>query len=214
MCLDEIDKTSRKFQERLLQVVDKRQFKPVGSTNSRKVDFRLVCATNRDLAQEVESGRFLEDLYYRLKVISLRLPPLRERRDDIPLLAEHFLALYSKRLDKAVVGFSAQAMDLLVSYSWHGNVRQLEHEIERAVTFSEEGGLVTPDLFSEDLNEWASVVTTDTRRPMADAVQQVEKQMIKDAIRRSAGNKTRAAKSLGLSRRGLLNKIQRYHIEV
>jgi len=212
--LDEIDKTSRKFQERLLQVVDKREFKPVGSTISRKVDFRLVCATNRDLVQEVESGHFLEDLYYRLKVISLRLPPLRERRDDIPLLAEHFLALYSKRLGKAVVGFSAPAMDLLVSYSWQGNVRQLEHEIERAVTFSEEGGLVTPDLFSEDLNEWASIVTTDARKPMADAVQQVEKQMIKDAIRRCAGNKTRAAKSLGLSRRGLLNKIQRYHIEV
>ncbi len=212
--LDEIDKTSRKFQERLLQVVDKREFKPVGSTISRKVDFRLLCATNRDLAQEVESGHFLEDLYYRLKVISLRLPPLRERRDDIPLLAEHFLALCSKRLEKSVVGFSAPAMDLLVSYSWQGNVRQLEHEIERAVTFSEEGGLVTPDLFSEDLNEWASVVTADTRKPMADAVQQVEKQMIKDAIRRFAGNKTRAAKSLGLSRRGLLNKIQRYHIEV
>jgi len=212
--LDEIDKTSRKFQERLLQVVDKREFKPVGSTISRKVDFRLVCATNRDLAQEVEAGHFLEDLYYRLKVISLKLPPLRERRDDIPLLAEHFLALYSKRLGKPVVGFSAAAMDLLVSYSWQGNVRQLEHEIERAVTFSEAGGVVTPDLFSEDLNEWASVVTTDARKPMADAVQQVEKQMIKDAIRRFAGNRTRAAKSLGLSRRGLLNKIQRYHLEV
>lgn len=212
--LDEIDKTSRKFQERLLQVVDKREFRPVGSTISRKVDFRLICATNRDLAQEVEAGHFLEDLYYRLKVISLRLPPLRERRDDIPVLAEHFLALYCKRLGKSVVGFSAPAMDLLVSYSWQGNVRQLEHEIERAVTFSEEGGLITPDLFSEDLNEWATVVTADARKPMAEAVQQVEKQMIKDAIRRFGGNKTRAAKSLGLSRRGLLNKIQRYGIEV
>jgi transcriptional regulator with GAF, ATPase, and Fis domain/tetratricopeptide (TPR) repeat protein len=211
--LDEIDKTSRKFQERLLQVVDKREFKPVGSTVSRKVDFRLICATNKDLSQEVAAGAFLEDLYYRLKVISLRLPPLRERRDDIPILAEHFLEVYNSRLDKSVVGFSATAMDLLVSFSWAGNVRQLEHEIERAVTFAENGDLITPDLFSDELGEWGSIVATDGKKPMAEAVQQVEKQMIKEAMRRFNGNKTRAAKSLGLSRRGLLNKIQRYHIE-
>jgi DNA-binding NtrC family response regulator len=211
--LDEIDKTSRKFQERLLQVVDKREFKPVGSTVSRKVDFRLICATNRDLAREVEDGRFLEDLYYRLKVIALRLPPLRERRDDIPLLAEHFLEMYSSRLGKSVIGFSAAAMDLLVSYTWPGNVRQIEHEIERAVTFASEGELITPDLFSEDLTKWGTIVATDGKKPLMDAVEQVEKQMIREAIRRCGGNKTRAAKSLGISRRGLLNKLQRYHIE-
>ena len=210
--LDEIDKTSRKFQERLLQVVDKREFKPVGSTLSRRADFRLICATNRDMASEVASGRFIEDLYYRLKVISLRLPPLRERRDDIPILAEHFLGIYNAGMDKSVVGFSAPAMDLLVSFSWAGNVRQLEHEVERAVTFAEDGELITPDLFSDELSEWGSIVTTDRTRPMAEAVQQVERQMIKEAIRRFGGNKTKAAKSLGLSRRGLLNKIQRYHI--
>jgi transcriptional regulator with GAF, ATPase, and Fis domain/tetratricopeptide (TPR) repeat protein len=212
--LDEIDKTSRKFQERLLQVVDKREFKPVGSTVSRKVDFRLICATNRDLAQRVEGGHFLEDLYYRLKVISMRLPPLRERRDDIPLLAEHFLGMYSNGMGKSVIGFSAQAMDVLVSYTWPGNVRQMEHEIERAVTFATEGELITPDLFSEDLTGWGSVVATDTKKPLTDAVEQVEKQMIREAIRRSGGNKTRAAKSLGISRRGLLNKLQRYHMQV
>jgi transcriptional regulator with GAF, ATPase, and Fis domain len=212
--LDEIDKTSRKFQERLLQVVDKREFKPVGSAVSRVVDFRLICATNRDLSQEVEAGRFIEDLYYRLKVISLRLPPLRERRDDVPLLAEHFLGLYASRLDKSVIGFSASAMDLLVSFAWPGNVRQLEHEIERAVTFAAQGELITPDLFSEDVTSWGSIVATDAKRPLMDAVEQIEKQMIKDAIRRSSGNKTKAAKSLGISRRGLLNKLQRYHIEL
>jgi transcriptional regulator with PAS, ATPase and Fis domain len=211
--LDEIDKTSRKFQERLLQVVDKREFKPVGSTVSRTVDFRLICATNRDLNEEVARANFLQDLYYRLKVISLRLPPLRERRDDIPILAEHFLEVYNSRLDKSVVGFSAPAMDLLVSFAWAGNVRQLEHEIERAVTFAENGDLITPSVFSDELREWGSIVSTDGKKPMAEAVQQVEKQMIKEAMRRFNGNKTRAAKSLGLSRRGLLNKIQRYHIK-
>jgi DNA-binding NtrC family response regulator len=211
--LDEIDKTSRKFQQRLLQVVDKREFKPVGSTISRKVDFRLICATNRDLSEEVEAGRFLEDLYYRLKVISMRLPPLRERRDDIPLLAEHFLGMYTGRLGKPVIGFSARAMDLLVSFNWPGNVRQLEHEIERAVTFAPEGEVVTVDLFSEDLTKWGNLVAADPKRPLTEALEQVEKQMIRAAIARCGGNKTRAAKSLGISRRGLLNKIQRYHIE-
>jgi transcriptional regulator with GAF, ATPase, and Fis domain/tetratricopeptide (TPR) repeat protein len=211
--LDEIDKTSRKFQERLLQVVDKREFKPVGSTVSRRIDFRLICATNRDLAKEVEGGRFLEDLYYRLKVISMRLPPLRERRDDIPLLAEHFLDLYNKRLGRAVIGFSAPAMDLLVSYTWPGNVRQIEHEIERAVTFAGDGDLVSPGLFSEDLTGWGTLVATDGRKPLTDAVEQVEKQMIRRAMRECGGNKTKAANSLGISRRGLLNKLKRYHIE-
>jgi transcriptional regulator with PAS, ATPase and Fis domain len=211
--LDEIDKTSRKFQERLLQVVDKREFKPVGSTVSRRVDFRLICAANRDLSQEVESGRFLEDLYYRLKVISMRLPPLRERRDDIPLLAEHFLEMYSSRFGKDVVGFSAEAMDLLVSYTWPGNVRQIEHEIERAVTFAGEGELITPGLFSEDLTKWGTIVGTDGKKPLVDAVEQVEKQMIREALRRCGGNKSRAARTLGISRRGLLNKLQRYHID-
>jgi transcriptional regulator with PAS, ATPase and Fis domain len=178
------------------------------------VDFRLICATNKDLSEEVAAGRFLEDLYYRLKVISLRLPPLRERRDDIPLLAEHFLEAYNSRLEKSVVGFSAPAMDLLVSFSWAGNVRQLEHEVERAVTFAENGELIAPDHFSDELREWGSIVSTDGRKPMAEAVQQVERQMIKEAMRRFAGNKTKAARSLGLSRRGLLNKLQRYHIQL
>jgi len=211
--LDEIDKTSRKFQQRLLQVVDKREFKPVGSTVWRKIDFRLICATNRDLAEEVRAGRFLEDLYYRLKVISLKIPPLRERRDDIPLLAEHFLEVYNKRLGKSVVGFTSAAMDLLVSYSWPGNVRQLEHEIERAVTFCRDGNLITPELFSDEVTEWRSHFGMTTVKPIAKAVEEVEKALIREAMRRFGGNKTKVAKSLGLSRRGLLNKLHRYRIE-
>ena len=210
--LDEIDKTSRKFQDRLLQVVDKHEFKPVGSTISRKADFRLVCATNRDLAREVEAGHFLEDLYYRLKVISLRIPPLRERRDDIPLLAEHFLKKYATEMDKSVAGFSPAAMDLLVSFAWPGNVRQLEHEVERAVTFVDDGEVIVPSLFSDELRGWASVVASDSCQGLVEAIEQVERQMIKDALRRFNGNKSKVARNLGLSRRGLLNKIQRYHI--
>jgi transcriptional regulator with GAF, ATPase, and Fis domain/Tfp pilus assembly protein PilF len=210
--LDEIDKTSRKFQERLLQVVDKHEFKPVGSTVSRRTDFRLVCATNRDLAREVEAGRFLEDLYYRLKVISLKVPPLRERRDDIPLLAEHFLDKYADQMHKAVAGFAPPAMDLLVSYSWPGNVRQLEHEVERAVTFVESGEAVMPALFSDELRGWASVVSSGAGHGLSETIEQVERQVIGDALRRFKGNKSKAARNLGLSRRGLLNKLHRYGI--
>ena len=210
--LDEIDKTSRKFQERLLQVVDKREFKPVGSTVSKKADFRLVCATNKDLAREIESERFLEDLYYRLKVISLKLPPLRERRDDIPLLAEHFLEKYAGEMDKAVAGFAPTAMDLLVSYSWPGNVRQLEHEVERAVTFVEDGEVITPALFSDELRSWGSIVASSGGRGLSQAIEQIERQMIRDALKRFNGNKSKVARDLGLSRRGLLNKINRYRI--
>lgn len=210
--LDEIDKTSRKFQDRLLQVVDKHEFKPVGSTVSKRADFRLVCATNRDLSKEVQSERFLEDLYYRLKVISIKLPPLRERRDDIPLLAEHFLQKYATEIEKEVAGFAPAAMDLLVSYSWPGNVRQLEHEVERAVTFVEDGEVITPALFSDELRGWARIVASDSRQGLMEAVEQMERQMIRDALRRFNGNKSKVARNLGLSRRGLLNKINRYRI--
>ena len=210
--LDEIDKTSRKFQERLLQVVDKREFKRVGSTTSRNVDFRLVCATNRDLAGEVKSGHFLEDLYYRLKVISLRIPALRDRREDIPLLAEHFVADFALRQGKKVSGISNRAMDLLMNLGWPGNVRQLENEIERAVTFAADGGAIDPHLFSDELRREPEDVLAEEGMLMADMVRRLESKMIEDALKRYKGNKTRAAKSLGLSRRGLLNKIQRYNI--
>jgi DNA-binding NtrC family response regulator/tetratricopeptide (TPR) repeat protein len=210
--LDEIDKMSRKFQERLLQVVDKHEYKPVGSTASRRADFRLVCATNRDLAREVEAGRFLEDLYYRLKVISLKVPPLRERRDDIPLLAEHFLQKYAGEVHKTIADFAPAAMDMLVSYSWPGNVRQLEHEVERAVTFVESGEAITPALFSDELRGWARLVASGAGHGLSETVEQVERQIISDALRRFKGNKSKAARNLGLSRRGLLNKLHRYGI--
>ena len=212
--LDEIDKTSRKFQERLLQVVDKRTFKRVGATASRKVDFRLVCATNRDLAAEVRAGNFLEDLYYRLKVISLRIPSLRQRPEDIPLLAEHFTKIFAESMGKSIKGISNQAMDLLMSVAWRGNVRQLEHEIERAVTFAAGGGAIEPELFSEDMRREPATEWAEEGADMAEMVRKLESKMIEKALRRYKGNKTKAAKYLGLSRRGLLNKIQRYNITV
>ena len=210
--LDEIDKTSKKFQYRLLQVVDKHEFKVVGSTDWKKADFRLICATNKDLAEETKAGRFLEDLYYRLKVISLKIPPLRQRREDIALLAEHFLKSFCNRLNKRVKGFSPEALELLMSYSWPGNVRQLKHEIERAVTFCDQDGVILPRHFSDDLIS-STEVARGPLRPIAAVIEDVEKELIKEAMKKFNGNKSKAARSLGLSRRGLINKIQRYRIE-
>ncbi len=212
--LDEIDKTSKKFQYRLLQVVDKHEFKMVGSTDWKKADFRLICATNRDLAEETKAGRFLEDLYYRLKVISLKIPPLRQRREDIALLAEHFLKDFCNKLNKHVKGFSPEALELLMSYSWPGNVRQLRHEIERAVTFCDQDGVILPKHFSDDLICSTSEMARGSLRPIAAVIEDVEKELIREAMKKFNGNKSKAARSLGLSRRGLINKIQRYRIEL
>ncbi|MGQ9602859.1 MAG: sigma 54-interacting transcriptional regulator [bacterium] len=212
--LDEIDKTSKKFQYRLLQVVDKHQFKMVGATDWQKADFRLICATNRDLGEEAKAGRFLEDLYYRLKVISLKIPPLRHRREDIALLAQYFLETFATKLNKRVKGFSPEAMDLLMDCRWPGNVRQLKHEIERAVTFCDEDGMILPRHFSDDLTSTSARNLSDSLKPIAAVVEDVERELIKEAIRRFNGNKSKAARSLGLSRRGLLSKIQRYRIEL
>lgn len=211
--LDEIDKTSRNFQEKLLRVVDKREFQPVGSSVPRRVDFRIVCASNRDLGREVEQERFLPDLYYRLKVIRLRLPALREKREDIPLLAAHFLEKYAGLMGKRLRGFSPEAMDLMVSYRWPGNVRQLEHEVERFVAFAGDGDEVKPSDLSEELRNWGEIIHVTERRALAEAVEQVERRMIVDSLQQHRGNRTKAAESLGLSRRGLLNKIKRYGLE-
>ncbi|MCK4548208.1 MAG: sigma 54-interacting transcriptional regulator [Candidatus Eisenbacteria sp.] len=210
--LDEVDKTSRNFQEKLLRVVDKREFKPVGSSIRQRVDFRIVCATNRDLTREVEEGRFLPDLYYRLKVIRLTLPLLSERREDIPLLAAHFLERYCKRLDKRLKGFSPEAMELMVGYGWPGNVRQLKHEVERVVAFASDGDQITLEDLSEELRNWGALIRVTGTGALAEAVEQMERRLIQAALERNGGNRTRTAASLGLSRRGLLNKIKRYQL--
>jgi DNA-binding NtrC family response regulator len=193
--------------------VDKIEYRPVGANGYQRADFRIICATNRDLAREVEEGRFLKDLYYRLKVVRLTLPPLRERREDIPLLAEHFLTKYARKFGRRGLRLSSEALDLLGSYSWPGNVRDLEHEVERAVAFSSDGEELSPDSFSEELRSWGSLLHLSESGPLAQAVEQVERQMIREALKRAAGNRSQAARLLGLSRRGLLNKIERYGLK-
>lgn len=214
--LDEIDKTSTAFQERLLRVVDQGEIKPVGSNQVRKIDVRIVCATNRPLIQLVESGEFLKDLYYRLRVIRISIPPLRERKEDVPLLVEHFLERFNESTGKHIPGFSHEAMNRLTAHHWPGNVRDLRHEVERAVAMADGEDRVTVESLSADVRGAAAppVMNLAPDQSLQDCVETIERDLVTKALTKTGGNRSHAAKLLGLSRRGLLNKIARYKINL
>ena len=216
--LDEIDKTSPEFQERLLRVVDQGEIKPVGSSRVRRIDVRILCATNRPLKQLVDEGAFLKDLYYRLRVIAIDIPPLRERKEDIPLLVDHFLDHFCRENGKSLVGFSHGAMNTLVAHSWPGNVRDLRHEVERAVAMARDGARIDAEDLSPDIRESESGAPTEVSLRVGQSLQElvegIERDVVCRALRKTDGNRSHAAKLLGISRRGLLNKIARYEIDL
>ncbi len=210
--LDEINSTSLSLQSKLLRALQEGEVRPVGATAAKHVDVRIVAATNRNLEDAVAKGEFREDLYYRLKVFPLRLPPLRERRDDIPPLATHFLARYAEELGKPVGGFSQQALELMMAYDWPGNVRELQNEVQRLVIQLDPGSFATPDLLSPHIKKALGVVgranvQKGTLREMMDAV---EKYFLLDTLREHGQNKTAAAKSLGITREGLHKKLRQH----
>jgi Nif-specific regulatory protein len=212
--LDEVAEISTSLQSKLLRVLQEGEIRPVGASRSHMVDVRIVAATNRNLEEEVKTGRFREDLYYRLKVFPLRAPALRDRRDDIPLLAGAFLKRYASELDKSVGGFSQQAMELLVAYDWPGNVRELQNEVQRLVIQLDEGAFVVPELLSERIRCVEGIVgkagmVKGTLREMMD---QVEKYLLLESLRDHANNKTNAAKTLGITREGLHKKLRSHGI--
>ncbi len=212
--LDEINSTSLSLQSKLLRALQEGEIRPVGATSAKHVDVRIVAATNRNLQELVAKGLFREDLYYRLQVFPLRLPPLRERRDDIPVLASHFLARYAEELGKPVGGFSQQALELLMSYEWPGNVRELQNEVQRIVIQLEPGSFVVPDLLSPHIKKALGVVAKasvpkGTLREMMDAV---EKYLLLETLREHGQNKTSAAKGLGITREGLHKKLKQHGI--
>jgi Nif-specific regulatory protein len=212
--LDEITETPMSLQSKLLRALQEGEIRPVGATSSKHVNVRIVAATNRNLEEEVARGRFREDLYYRLKVFPLRLPPLRERRDDIPLLAAHFLQRYAEEIGKHVGGFSQQAMELMQAYNWPGNVRELQNEVQRIVIQLDPGAFATPELLSPRIRQVEGLVaragaTKGTLKEMMDAV---EKYYLLEALREHNNNKTNAAKALGITREGLHKKLRQYGI--
>ena len=193
--LDEVGELTPATQAKLLRVLQERQFERLGSTRSITVDVRIIAATNRNLEEAIKSGTFRQDLYYRLNVISLTLPSLRDRREDIPLLANYFVAKYSKKCKRLVSGISPEARACLVAYDWPGNVRELENAIERAVVLGN-----TEYLMPEDLPESLLATAADVQNNSNyhEAVNEMKKKIILRAIEQANGNYTEAAKLLGI----------------
>jgi Nif-specific regulatory protein len=212
--LDEITETPMSLQSKLLRALQEGEIRPVGATAPKHVNVRIVAATNRNLEDEVKAGRFREDLYYRLKVFPIRLPPLRERRDDIPLLAGHFLARYAQEIGKAVGGFSQQAMELMLGYNWPGNVRELQNEVQRLVIQLDPGAFATPELLSPRIRQVEGLVGRAgvVKGTLKDMMDSVEKYFILESLREHGNNKTNAAKTLGITREGLHKKLRQYGI--
>ncbi len=224
--LDEIGDLPLDLQPKLLRFLQEGEIQPLGEQRPIKVDVRIIAATNTDLEEMVAQGRFREDLYYRLNVIRLRVPPLRERRSEIPTIVSYYINHYSAKFGRKDIQITPQAVDLLMVSDWPGNVRQLCNEIQRVVARAEDSALITPDQLSPELKKTSSPTTPSSSAStlaampsstlqnvtLADALEEVERRMIGDALRKHGGNISRAARELGLTRRGLYLKLERYQL--
>jgi DNA-binding NtrC family response regulator len=201
--LDEIANVPMNLQPKLLRVLETGEFERVGSSKTRRADVRIISATNSDLHEEVKGGRFRQDLLFRLNTIEIRIPPVRDRREDIPLLAAHFLRQHAQRYRKRVTGFEAAALRALTEHPWPGNVRELDHAVERAVLMT-----AGPEIKADDLGLRAGGEREARLDDMS--LEEVECFLIKKALARYDGNVSRAAEALGLSRSALYRRLQRY----
>jgi transcriptional regulator with GAF, ATPase, and Fis domain len=210
--LDEVTELPAALQSKLLRVLQEGEIRPVGATHERRVNVRIVAATNRDLQKAVAEGRLREDLYYRLEAFPIRVPPLRERREDIGPIAEHWLGRYGAELGKTIAGFSQQAMELLEAYDWPGNVRELQNEVQRLVIQSEGADFVTPEMLSPRVRRIEGVVdrVRPTRGTLKEMLDQVERWLLIEALREHDNNKTATAKTLGITREGLHKKLRSF----
>jgi two-component system response regulator PilR (NtrC family) len=213
---DEISTVSLDVQAKLLRVIQEREFLPVGALESRSVDVRMLAATNEDLKALVSEGRFREDLYYRLNVISVVLPPLRERMEDVPILLQHFLDRFNEENGKKVRTVAPEVLQRFLRYSWPGNVRELENVVERGVVLAR-GDQITPDVLPPELVSGAELPEAAVLPPglsLFDAMARYERQLIVSALRESGGIQKQAARLLGLKPTTLNEKIKRLGIPV
>lgn len=207
--LDEIGELPLPLQVKLLRVLQEEEITPLGSVGSKKIDVRVITATSKDLNREVKTGRFREDLFYRINVMTVHLPPLRERRGDIPLLVGYFIDIFNKKLKKNIEGLSSEAMPILIEYSWPGNVRELENVIERAVLLAT-GRWITPaELTQEHTTNLGPIEALSIKK----ASKNLEQNLIEKALKITGGNRTQASKILEISRPMLLSKIKKYKLE-
>lgn len=210
--LDEVGEIPLSQQVNLLRVIQEREVKPIGSNKTITFDTRILAATNKNLEEEVEKGNFREDLYYRLNVVEISLPTLQQRKEDIPLLAQHFLQKYSKELNRPVKGITGDAMGALISFEWKGQVRELENIIERSVLLGTNEFITTEDLPNSIRNSKGQV--SYDSNSLEEAVQTFEKHHILSILKRTDGNKAEAARLLGIDPSTLYRKMERYHIEL
>jgi two-component system, NtrC family, response regulator HupR/HoxA len=214
--LDEIGDMSLSMQVKLLRVLQEGTLTPVGGTEQRKVDVRVLAATNKDLKEMVETGMFREDLYYRINVINLVVPPLRDRKEDIPLLIDHFLVRGCKEKGVTLKVIGKRTMEKIYDYPWPGNIRELENEIERLIVLSGNDPKVTADMLSQRIREFGAGGKLQGVRvsgKLKDALEDLEKTMIREGLRRTKWNKSRLAKELGISRAGLIMKVEKYSLD-
>jgi len=207
--LDEVSEMSLAMQVKLLRVLQEREIVRVGGEEVIKIDVRVIAATNKELIREIQAGRFREDLYYRLNVVTLHVPPLRERREDIPLIAQHFLTLFAEKNHKNIKGFTPRAMDRLLRYNWPGNVRELMNAVERGVVLSRSEYLDEEE-FSLILQDQPRSSEPPAPQIAAPSLVAVEKETILRALETSGGNKSEAARRLGITRRTLHLKLKKY----
>ena len=218
--LDEIGETSISLQAKLLRAIQEREIRPVGGSRDQKIDVRIVAASNRDLRVEATQGTFREDLYYRLAVFPISIPPLRKRGGDILLIAQHFLRKYGKSTNEGASAppfneLSQSAADLLLTYSWPGNVRELENEIQRAIMLSGKGNIITPEDLSDSICTPSPHVSKEEHigKTLRETVAQVESQIIRRTLAKNGGRRARSARELGITREGLYKKMKRLGVE-
>jgi len=215
LILDEIGEMPEETQNHLLRVLQERKVQRVGETQSRDVDVRVIAVTNRDLEADVKTGRFREDLYFRLNGFLIHVPPLRERVDDIPLLTKHFLQKACQQQKKEIDGFAPDVMDMLMSYPWPGNVRDLENAINYAAAFVEEGLRIQIYHFSSKVTQGESLIqdVLSERTGYRESLDRFSRRLVEEALRECNGNRTQAAKKLGMDRSNLRALIKRLGIE-
>ena len=209
--LDEIGEAPPDLQVKLLRVIQEGEIMPLGFRQPKRVDVRLIASTNRDLRAEVDAGRFRQDLYYRINVFSVTIPPLRERTRDIQPLAEHFLSQFCVRLNRKVGRFKPSTLRMLEGYAWPGNVRELQNEIERLVLLAEPEKDIGPELLSDHIRPRLRPLHTQDGN-LKVAVQNLEEEIIRETMERLNYNKSRVARTLGISRQSLLEKLRRMRI--
>src|SRR3989338_844669 len=221
--LDEIGDMSRELQSKLLHLIDQKKFRKVGDVKEQDADIRIIAATNKDLKREVSEGRFREDLYYRLHVVPIDIPPLRDRKEDVPALVSFFIAHFNQEFRKSIKGLSSEAIEILMKYNWPGNVRELKNVIERAMILNQED-IIRPEHCPSEIE--CRCILKDTFRPtdrettsqqlpsclVGIPLEAIEKQVIQLTMQRTDGNQSQAAKLLGIGRDALRYKMQKFEL--